>query len=256
MLAREASEVTAVQYPDILHLGDLTLALSYHFEPNHPRDGVTLRVPAPLLPMLPVERLEWLVPGLIEAKCIALVRNLPKALRKNFVPVPDFVKAALQRMVFAESSLPQALGRELLRMTGARVSDEAWAESAQQVENHLKMNLEVVDRSGGTDRTLRPGQPGCLGRAADREEPAAGGSQGLCRCRRNHPAEDCRSVDDGLPGAGGRGRHGQGKPFLHAGRGRVPAPSGVAATIVATGSDYCCNSWPSRRSACVASCRA
>ncbi len=148
VLAREASEVTAVQYPDILHLGDLTLALSYHFEPNHPRDGVTLRVPAPLLPMLPVERLEWLVPGLIEAKCIALVRNLPKALRKNFVPVPDFVKAALQRMVFAESSLPQALGRELLRMTGARVSDEAWAESAQQVENHLKMNLEVVDAQG------------------------------------------------------------------------------------------------------------
>jgi ATP-dependent helicase HrpA len=95
VLAREASEVTAQHYPDTLHIGDLELALSYHFEPNHPRDGVTLRVPAPLLPMLPPERLEWLVPGVIEAKCIALVRNLPKALRKNFVPVPDFIKAAL-----------------------------------------------------------------------------------------------------------------------------------------------------------------
>jgi ATP-dependent helicase HrpA len=148
VLAREASEVTAAQYPDTLRLGDLTLALSYHFEPNHPRDGVTLTVPAPLLPSLPGERLEWLVPGLIEAKCIALVRNLPKALRKNFVPVPDFVKAALQRMTFAEGSLPQALGRELLRMTGARVSDEAWAESEQQVESHLRMNLEVLDGQG------------------------------------------------------------------------------------------------------------
>jgi len=69
-------------------------------------------------------------------------------LRKNFVPVPDFVKAALQRMTFAEGSLPQALGRELLRMTGARVTDEAWAEAAQQVENHLKMNLEIVDGDG------------------------------------------------------------------------------------------------------------
>ncbi len=148
VLAREASEVTAAQYPDTLHLGDLSLALSYHFEPNHPRDGVTVRVPAPLLPSLPGERLEWLVPGLLEAKCIALVRNLPKALRKNFVPVPDFVKAALQRMTFAEGSLPQALGRELLRMTGARVSDEAWTEAAGQVDNHLKMNLEVLDGQG------------------------------------------------------------------------------------------------------------
>ncbi|MCE5980639.1 ATP-dependent RNA helicase HrpA [Pseudomonas sp. LF19] len=148
VLAREASEVTAAQYPDTLRLGDLSLALSYHFEPNHPRDGVTVRVPAPLLPSLPGERLEWLVPGLLEAKCIALVRNLPKALRKNFVPVPDFVKAALQRISFGEGSLPQALGRELLRMTGARVSDEAWAEAAAQVDSHLKMNLEVVDGQG------------------------------------------------------------------------------------------------------------
>ena len=42
-------------------MGDLTLELSYHFEPNHPRDGVTVKVPAPLLPVLPPERLEWLV---------------------------------------------------------------------------------------------------------------------------------------------------------------------------------------------------
>jgi ATP-dependent helicase HrpA len=82
VLAREASEVTAAHYPDTLHLGDLELALSYHFEPNHPRDGVTLRVPAPLLPAA-AERLEWLVPGLIEAKCIALVRNLPKACART-----------------------------------------------------------------------------------------------------------------------------------------------------------------------------
>ncbi|WP_372875683.1 ATP-dependent RNA helicase HrpA, partial [Pseudomonas sp.] len=121
VLARDAKEITAAQYPDTLRLGELTLPLSYHFEPNHPRDGVTLRVPAPLLPQLPAERLQWLVPGLLEAKCIALVRNLPKALRKNFVPVPDFVGAALAKIAFAQGSLPEALGRELLRMTGARV---------------------------------------------------------------------------------------------------------------------------------------
>ncbi|HGY9626794.1 TPA: ATP-dependent RNA helicase HrpA [Pseudomonas putida] len=148
VLAREASEVTAAQYPDSLQVGDLRLPLTYHFEPGHPRDGVTVRVPAPLLPSLPGERLEWLVPGLLEAKCVALVRNLPKALRKNFVPVPDFVKAALARMTFGQGALPQALGQELLRMTGARVPDDAWAEAAGLVEGHLRMNVEVVDGQG------------------------------------------------------------------------------------------------------------
>ena len=148
VLARDAKEVTAEQYPDILQLGELQLPLTYHFEPNHPRDGVTLRVPAPLLPQLPADRLEWLVPGLIEAKAIALVRGLPKAIRKNFVPVPDFVGAALSKIAFGQGSLPESLGRELTRMTGARVSDEAWEEAAQQLEAHLKMNLEVVDARG------------------------------------------------------------------------------------------------------------
>ncbi|WP_312290229.1 ATP-dependent RNA helicase HrpA, partial [Stutzerimonas nitrititolerans] len=68
VLARDAREVTAAQYPDTLRIGELQLPLDYHFEPNHPRDGVTLRVPAPLLPQLRAERLDWLVPGLIEAK--------------------------------------------------------------------------------------------------------------------------------------------------------------------------------------------
>ena len=109
---------------------------------------MTLRVPAPLLPQLPADRLEWLVPGLIEAKAIALVRGLPKAIRKNFVPVPDFVGAALSKIAFGQGSLPESLGRELTRMTGARVPEEAWGESAQQLEHHLKMNIEVVDARG------------------------------------------------------------------------------------------------------------
>lgn len=148
VLARDASEITAAQYPDHLRIGELQLPLEYHFEPNHPRDGVTLRVPAPLLPQLRNERLDWLVPGLLQTKAVALVRNLPKALRKNFVPVPDFVGGALAKISFGEGSLPEALGRELLRMTGARVSDDAWAEAAAGLENHLKMNIEVVDARG------------------------------------------------------------------------------------------------------------
>ncbi|RQD12976.1 ATP-dependent RNA helicase HrpA [Pseudomonas aeruginosa] len=111
-------------------------------------DEVTVRVPAPLLPQLPAERIDWLVPGLLYDKAVALVRNLPKAIRKSFVPVPDFVRAALERITFGEGSLPQVLGRELQRMTGVRVADEAWAEAATQLDDHLRMNIEVVDAQG------------------------------------------------------------------------------------------------------------
>lgn len=144
-LARTADEVTTNQFPDSLELNGLTLSLSYVFEPGNPRDGVTIKVPAPLLPQLSKERLNWLVPGLLEQRAIALVRNLPKSIRKNFVPVPDFVKAALVTIPFAHDSLYQALGQQLLRMTGVRIPDEAWLEAEEGLDDYLRMNIEVVD---------------------------------------------------------------------------------------------------------------
>src|SRR5690554_6442579 len=146
LLQREADEVSAQQYPDSLRWGRLALPLTYHFEPGHEADGVTLTVPLALLRQLPEERLEWLVPGLLYDKCIALVRGLPKALRKNFVPVPDFVRAALERMPFAEGRLSQALGRELTRMTGVRLDDAAWDDI--ELDEHLLMRIRVLDAEG------------------------------------------------------------------------------------------------------------
>ena len=146
LLQRDANEVSAEQYPDTLRWQRVALPLSYHFEPGHVADGVTLTVPLALLRQLPEERLEWLVPGLLYDKCVALVRGLPKALRKNFVPVPDFVRAALERMPFGEGRLTQALGRELTRMTGVRLDEQVWADIA--LEEHLLMRISVVDADG------------------------------------------------------------------------------------------------------------
>jgi len=158
LLQTDASAVSAAQYPDKLALGTLELPLAYQFEPGHPRDGVTLRVPAALLRQLPLERLDWLVPGLLENKCLALVRGLPKALRKNFVPAPDFVRAALQSMPFAQGRLTSALGRELKRMTGVAVPPEAWQAARESLDAHLLFNLEVTDEAGksiGEGRNLK-----------------------------------------------------------------------------------------------------
>jgi len=148
LLQADSRAVSAAQYPDTLAVGTLELPLSYQFEPGHPRDGVTLRVPAALLRQLPAERLDWLVPGLLENKCLALVRGLPKALRKNFVPAPDFVRAALENLHFGEGRLPAALGKQLQRMTGVAVPPEAWQSAEAALESHLLLNLEVTDEQG------------------------------------------------------------------------------------------------------------
>lgn len=146
LLQREADEVSAQQYPDTLRWERIALPLSYHFEPGHEADGVTLTVPLALLRQLPEQRLEWLVPGLLYDKCVALVRGLPKSIRKNFVPVPDFVSAALERMSFGEGRLTQALGRELTRMTGVRLDEDSWDQVS--LEDHLLMRIRVVDEDG------------------------------------------------------------------------------------------------------------
>ena len=77
-----------------------------------------------------------------------MVRQLPKSVRKNFVPVPDFIAAALEGMPFAEGALTEVLGQQLLRMTGVRVSEELWQAAVEQLDDHLRMNIKVVDAAG------------------------------------------------------------------------------------------------------------
>nr|WP_276316602.1 ATP-dependent RNA helicase HrpA [Halomonas flagellata] len=173
LLAREAEEVTEAQYPDELSLNGVRYPLSYHFEPGAPDDGVTLTVPAAMLPQLPLARLEWLVPGLLREKCIALMKSLPKAVRRQVVPIPDWVDAALETLVPDDAPLTEALGEFLRRRTGVRVHPDDWQLDA--LEPHLVMNLRVVDHEG---RELGQGRDA---RALERrfEEAAGQGARAL-----------------------------------------------------------------------------
>ncbi len=148
LLARQAEEVTEAQYPDELSLNGVRYPLSYRFEPGAPNDGVTLTVPAAMLPQLPRARLEWLVPGLLREKCIALLKSLPKAIRRQVVPIPDWVDAALETLTPDDVPLTEALGEFLRRRTGARVHPDDWR--AEQLDPHLIMNVRVVDHQGQT----------------------------------------------------------------------------------------------------------
>nr|WP_275298087.1 ATP-dependent RNA helicase HrpA [Halomonas campisalis] len=146
LLARDAEEVTQAQYPDALVLGGVRYPLSYRFEPGAVDDGVTLTVPAAMLPQLPLARLEWLVPGLLRDKCIALLKSLPKSIRRQVVPIPDWVDAALETLVPDDVPLTEALGEFLRVKTGVRLHPDDW--HAEQLEPHLVMNLKVVDHRG------------------------------------------------------------------------------------------------------------
>lgn len=147
-LRERETEVIEQAFPDYLGWQGIHYPLEYHFNPGAPDDGVTIRVPLAALRQLPIHLLEWLVPGMLRDKCIALVKGLPKALRKNFVPVPDFVSAALANLAPENVPLTLRLGEELARMTGVRVDSEYWARSVEALDAHLKMNIRVVDSRG------------------------------------------------------------------------------------------------------------
>lgn len=138
--------MTQAQYPDHLILAGVAYPVSYHFDPEAEDDGVTLTVPAAMLPQLPVHALEWLVPGLLREKCIALLKSLPKSIRRQVVPIPDWVDAALETLVPDQRPLTEALGEFIRRRTSTRVHPDDWR--LDLLEPHLIMNIRVVDHAG------------------------------------------------------------------------------------------------------------
>ncbi|MFT3806847.1 ATP-dependent RNA helicase HrpA [Arenimonas sp.] len=151
LLPGEGSE--ADRFPKYFALGDARLALHYRFEPAAEDDGVTLDVPLHLLKALDPARLSWLVPGLVDEKAAELIRSLPKALRRNYVPAPDFARAFVQAYPASTRSaggeadaddLKGTLSRFLTRTTGAPVTALDFDEQA--LAPHLRMNLRLADR--------------------------------------------------------------------------------------------------------------
>ncbi|UYP79084.1 ATP-dependent RNA helicase HrpA [Xanthomonas campestris] len=145
LLPGEGSE--ADRFPKYFALGDARLPLQYRFEPGAIDDGVTLEVPLHLLNALDPSRLSWLAPGFVADKASALIRSLPKAQRRNYVPAPDYGRAFYEAF-----STPSAddmrgeLARFLSKATGAPVAALDFDEEA--LDTHLLMNLRLRDEDG------------------------------------------------------------------------------------------------------------
>ncbi|MBI5460656.1 MAG: ATP-dependent RNA helicase HrpA [Gammaproteobacteria bacterium] len=146
LMQHEASGVTAEDFPPQIEVNGLRLALDYHFEPGHVDDGVTVKVPVAALNQLDQRHFDWLVPGLLEDKLVALIKSLPKALRRHFVPAPDFARAARQALVPGKASLLDQFSAQLRRMTAVEVPADAW--QLEQLPPHLSMNFHLIDANG------------------------------------------------------------------------------------------------------------
>jgi ATP-dependent RNA helicase HrpA len=147
LMRHDASAITEAQFPDTLNWEGMEFPLHYHFEPGHVDDGVSIQVPVAALHLLPENRLQWLVPGVLREKCIAMVKGLPKQWRKNFVPVPDYVDKALASMAADNNPLHEALAFQLKRHTTVDIPTETW-ELSSGLDNYYRMNIQVVDERG------------------------------------------------------------------------------------------------------------
>ncbi|MDI1292887.1 MAG: ATP-dependent RNA helicase HrpA [Methylobacter sp.] len=147
-LTREHEEdyVNEWDFPDSKKVGNLTIPLQYRFEPGHDEDGVTAIIPVHQLNQVSQTSFDWLVPGLLEEKCIALIKSLPKNIRKHFVPVPEKVKQCLEIEPDFKGALQEWLGNRLRKLTGEAIPLNAW--NTEALTDHLRMNFRVIDDQG------------------------------------------------------------------------------------------------------------
>ncbi|EKT57537.1 ATP-dependent RNA helicase HrpA [Providencia sneebia] len=154
MLIKEnAANVSLLDYPNYWHQGDLKFRLSYQFEPGTDADGVTVHIPLAILNQVQNVGFDWQVPGLREELIIALIKSLPKPIRRNFVPAPNYASAFLERVPTPDGNILERLEKELRRMTGVTVDRDSWQLS--QLPVHLQMTFRVI---GEKNKTIAEGQ--------------------------------------------------------------------------------------------------
>ncbi|MCK7636874.1 ATP-dependent RNA helicase HrpA [Corynebacterium sp. P7202] len=133
-------------FPDFWRQGSLDYALTYHFEPGADDDGVTVRIPVPLLAGVADEGFDWLVPGVRRELVTELIRTLPKALRRSVVPAPDFAERALPLLRPYSGTICAQLADALRRLGGHGINDTDFRPG--NLPDHLRVSFAAVDKRG------------------------------------------------------------------------------------------------------------
>lgn len=156
LISKHSADFDINEYPDRLSTPLMALKLDYEFAPGKASDGVSVDVPVSALKQLKEEDLDWLVPGMLREKCIALVKALPKPIRKLLVPIPDLIDQILPALKSVSSgNLRQLLAQKIKAKIGVPFDPEHW--SNYKLEEHLQMQIRVLDEAGnvlGSGRDL------------------------------------------------------------------------------------------------------
>lgn len=144
MLIRESAEaVTKADYPDSWRQGQLKFRVTYQFEPGADADGVTVHIPLQVLNQVTDEGFDWQIPGLRAELVTELIRSLPKPIRRNYVPAPNFAKRFLDTAVPLQEPLTVTMARELKRMVGVPFDADDF--DLARIPDHLRITFRIVD---------------------------------------------------------------------------------------------------------------
>ena len=146
LMRHEAAGITSAAFPKYIRLGGVDCAAAYLHEPGDARDGVTVSVPIYALNQVSEERGEWLVPGMLKDKVLALVKSLHQKPRARLVPLPDYAEGFVQSAEFGQGSLMEALLKAVRDKTQLDVKRNDF--KLDMLSPHLFMNYRVVDEHG------------------------------------------------------------------------------------------------------------
>jgi ATP-dependent helicase HrpA len=146
LLNSESAGPESDAFPDHMEFGDLRLPVEYNFTPGTVDDGVNIRVPVEAVAQIHENHLGWSVPGLLETRIVALIRSLPKAIRRNLVPAPETAQRVAAEIEFGVGSFFQVISERLSRVASEPITAEMF--NLDKLDNALKVNLQACDESG------------------------------------------------------------------------------------------------------------
>ncbi|QEG43544.1 ATP-dependent RNA helicase HrpA [Roseimaritima ulvae] len=148
LLPEMQNSIESQQFPDVLEVGETQLPIDYHYEPGSPRDGITVTVPQAALPQVSDHRLGWLVPGLLESKLTAMIKALPKRIRRNLVPAADVARQVCEELSPQYGQVPfmPAVCQCLSRRAEMPIGPQDF--TADKMPEHFQMLVNVVDDQG------------------------------------------------------------------------------------------------------------
>ncbi len=155
LMRHEAAGITTASFPKTIRLGGIDCAASYLHEPGDAKDGLTVTVPIYVLNQVSEERCDWLVPGMLKEKVLALVKTLHQRPRSRLVPLPGYAEEFVAETEFAHGDLLEVLLRHVRERTQLAVQRNDF--KREQLSPHLAMNFRIVDEHGrqlGTGRNL------------------------------------------------------------------------------------------------------